>query len=222
MIDGLKKVRILDKIYREVVFGIVRTHSAGTARSASAALIEAGLEMQEISMTSPGALEVIRSLSEEYPDSIIGAGTVLDAATARLVIDAGADFIVAPNLNIEVIRMGNRYGIPVMPGIGTVTELITAMEAGADVVKAFPGSVLKPAFIKSLKGPVPQARAIPVGGVAADNLVEWLEAGAYALGLGAGLTHPGGSCEDAGRIKENAARILEIVEDERKRRASNG
>ena len=110
----------------------------------------------------------------------------------------------------------------VSPGIGTVTELITAMEAGAEVVKAFPGSVLGPAFIKSLKGPVPQARAIPVGGVAADNLISWLEAGAYALGLGAGLTHPGGSCEDAAKIEKNAHAILEIVADERLRRGKNG
>ena len=161
MIEQIPKARVFDKIYREVLFGIVRTHSVETAVNASRALIAAGLEMQEISMTTPGALEVIRSLSEEFPDSIIGAGTVLDAPTARLVIDSGADFIVSPNLNLEVIRMGNRYGVPVMPGIGTVTELITAMEAGADVVKAFPGSVLGPAFIKALAGPAPAGTGHP-------------------------------------------------------------
>ena len=218
----LRKAEILEKLYSEVVFGIVRTHSHRTAVKVTQILIESGFELQEISMTTPGALEVIRTLVQEFPDVIIGAGTVLDPVTARLVIDAGASFIVTPNLEEDVLRMANRYGIPVIPGIGTITEIVRAMEWGADVVKAFPGSVLGPAFIKAVSGPIPQIGVVPVGGVDISNLNEWINAGAYALGLGSGLTHPGGNCEDEDAIRRNAREILEIIRNEKIRRSVRG
>jgi 2-dehydro-3-deoxyphosphogluconate aldolase/(4S)-4-hydroxy-2-oxoglutarate aldolase len=213
------KTSVIDRVYREVVFSILRTDSADSAVRAAEAIIEAGITVQEVSLTTPGAFEAIARLSASLGDAaVIGAGTVMDAASARMAIDAGSRFLVCPALSEEVIKTGNRYGVPVMPGIGTVTELVQAMEWGADVVKLFPGSVLGPKFISSLAGPVPQARVIPVGGVEKDNLTSWLKAGAFALGLGKGLTHPDGTCENAALIKQTAKEILAVVAEERAKR----
>lgn len=214
------KTQVLNRVYKEVVFGIIRTHSAESAVRAAEAIVEAGIAIQEVSLTTPGAFMAIEKLASSLGrDAVIGAGTVLDAVSARMAIDAGSAFLVCPALSEEVIKTGNRYGVPVLPGIGSVTELLRAMEWGADVVKLFPGSVLGPKFIKALEGPVPQARVIPVGGVEKDNLTSWLAAGAYALGLGKGLTHLDGSCENAALIKQQAKEILALVAEERGRRA---
>jgi len=186
---GGKKAAILRRVYKDVVFGIIRTDSADSAVKAA--------------------------------DAIVGACTVLDAVSARMAIDGGSRFLVCPALSEEVIKTGNRYGVPVMPGIGSVSELVQAMEWGADVVKLFPGTALGPQFIKALVGPVPQARVIPVGGVEKDNLTVWLAAGAFALGLGKALTHPDGACTNAELIKKQAREILQIVAEERKRRSAS-
>ena len=217
MAERIGKIITLQKIYEEVMFGIIRTDSQESAVAVSDVLIGAGLRVLEVSLTTPGALSAIEVLvnKNQGTDVVIGAGTVLDETSARLAIDAGSRFIVSPNLNKGVVMMGNRYGIPVMPGIGTVSELITAMEWGVDVVKCFPGGVLGSEFVKSLRNPVPQARVIPVGGVAKDNLQKWLECGAYALGIGAGLTHPNGSCANLELVERNASELLKLVENEK-------
>lgn len=181
------KAEILERIYTQVIFDIVRTHG------------------RESAVETAGAL--------------IGAGTVLDGLSTRMAVDAGASFIVSPNLSEEVIITGSRYGLPVIPGVATPSEVVRAMEMGADVVKAFPGSVLGTGFIRALKGPIPRARVIPVGGVDASNLAEWIKAGAYALGLGRGLTHPGGTWEITEAFHRKARDFLALVNDEKARRA---
>lgn len=220
MIDRVEKVVTLQRLYEEVLFGIIRAESCESAIAISEAVIGGGLQILEISLNTPGALSSIDYLTKKYRkcDVIIGVGTVLDATSARLAIDVGSRFIVSPNLNKEVITMGNRYGIPVMPGIATVSELVTAMEWGADVVKGFSGDVLGFEFIKSLKNPIPQARVIPVGGISRKNMQEWLDCGAYALGIGSGLTHPNGSSDDLELIKLNTSEFLKCVEGEKRRR----
>ena len=218
------KAEILERIYSEVIFGIVRTHSRESAVETADALVEGGFGVLEVSLTTPGALEAVRELAGRHSGCVIGAGTVLDAVSARAALDAGASFIVSPNLSEEVIRTGNRYGLPVIPGVGTASEVVRAMEMGADVVKAFPGSVLGAGFIRALKGPIPQARVIPVGGVKRSNLAEWIDAGAFALGLGRGLTHPDGSCEVNEAFCGNVRNFLTAgaVKDEKERRGGGG
>ena len=213
------KAEILERIYTQVIFGIVRTHGRESAVETAGALIEAGFSVLEVSMTTPGALDALRELTAGHPGALIGAGTVLDGLSARMAVDAGASFIVSPNLSEEVIITGSRYGLPVIPGVATPSEAVRAMEMGADVVKAFPGSVLGTEFIRALKGPIPRARVIPVGGVDASNLAEWIKAGAYALGLGRGLTHPGGTWEITEAFHRNARNFLALVKDEKARRA---
>ena len=213
------KAEILERIYTQVIFGIVRTHGRESAVETAGALIEAGFSVLEVSMTTPGALDALRQLTAGHPGALIGAGTVLDGLSARMAVDAGASFIVSPNLSEEVIITGSRYGLPVIPGVATPSEVVRAMEMGADVVKAFPGSVLGTGFIRALKGPIPRARVIPVGGVDASNLAEWIKAGAYALGLGRGLTHPGGTWGITEAFHRNARDFLALVNDEKARRA---
>jgi len=141
-------------------------------------------------MTVPGAIDVIKRLTETYNNNeiLIGAGSVLDAETARCCILAGAEYIVGPALNEEVIRLCNRYQKVVMPGAMSVTEVIKAMEAGADVVKVFPATLFGPRIIKAIKGPLPQAPLLPTGGINVDNVAEWIKAGSFAVGVGGALT----------------------------------
>lgn len=213
------KTLVLSRLYEEVVFGIVRTRSEESAYRVASTLIESGMTIQEVSLTTPGALSAIQRLRQSHgKEALIGAGTVMDAASARLAIDSGSAFLVCPNLSEDVIRTGNRYGIPVLPGIGTVTELVTAMEMGADLVKMFPASVLGPDFIKAVQGPLPQARIIPVSGVDSTNLEIWMESGAYALGIGQGLAHPEGPCEDVERIRKQTEELLAKVREVKKKR----
>jgi 2-dehydro-3-deoxyphosphogluconate aldolase/(4S)-4-hydroxy-2-oxoglutarate aldolase len=173
----------------------------------------------EVTMTVPGAIRVMARLAKERPDILIGAGTVLDPETARICILEGATFVVSPALNIKTIEICHRYGVPVLPGALTPTEVVTAWQAGADVVKVFPASAMGGAkYLKALKAPMPQVELIPTGGVSQATAVEFLEAGAFALGVGADLVNPkliaDGHPET---ITENAAKYLDIV---RKFRAS--
>jgi 2-dehydro-3-deoxyphosphogluconate aldolase/(4S)-4-hydroxy-2-oxoglutarate aldolase len=144
----------------------------------------------EITFTVPGAADTIKDLVNTYKSGeiIIGAGTVLDPETARIAILAGAQYIVSPCINLETIKLCNRYQIPIMPGAATIKEIVEAMEAGADVVKVFPGETLGPTFVKAVKGPLPQAPLMPTGGVSLDNVAEWIKAGCVAVGVGGNLT----------------------------------
>jgi 2-dehydro-3-deoxyphosphogluconate aldolase / (4S)-4-hydroxy-2-oxoglutarate aldolase len=169
----------------------------------------------EVTMTVPGAIRVMRTLAEKRPDLLIGAGTVLDPETARMCILEGAQYVVSPALNLKTIEMCHRYGVPVLPGALTPTEIVTAWEAGADVIKIFPASALGGAkYLKSVKAPLPQVEMIPTGGVSLATAREFLDAGAFALGVGADLVDPKAIREGKPeQITENAAKYLAIVRE---------
>ena len=165
----------------------------------------------------PNALDVIREAKRQLGDRVLlGAGTVLDPETARAALLAGAEFIVAPSLNLDVIRLCRRYDKLVMPGAFTPTEILTAWEAGADIVKVFPADVVGPAFFKALRGPLPQVKLMPTGGVDLDTAAEFLKAGAVCLGVGGQLVEPKAvAARDFARITALAKQYVEIVQKHR-------
>src|ERR1700748_3847131 len=184
----MEKIAVL-KALREIgLVPVLRAESVEKAMALADAIAAGGVTVLEVTMTVPGAIRVMRRLAAERPDILIGAGTVLDSETARMCILEGAQFVVSPALNLKTIEMCHRYGIAVLPGALTPTEIVTAWEAGADVVKVFPASALGGAkYLKSVKGPLPQVEMIPTGGVSLATAREFLEAGAFALGVGSDL-----------------------------------
>jgi 2-dehydro-3-deoxyphosphogluconate aldolase/(4S)-4-hydroxy-2-oxoglutarate aldolase len=186
----MQKAEVL-KALREIgLVPVLRAESEEQALALASAIAAGGVTVLEVTMTVPGAIRVMRRLAEERPDILIGAGTVLDPETARMCILEGAQFVVSPALNVKTIEMCHRYGVAVLPGALTPTEIVTAWEAGADVVKIFPASVLGGAkYLKSVKAPLPQVEMIPTGGVSQATAAEFLEAGAFALGVGADLVN---------------------------------
>lgn len=186
----MEKYRIYQAIKEQGVVVVIRGKNVEQAIKTVDACYKGGIKIIEITFTVPNADKIISSLSEKYAgsDMIIGAGSVLDPETARIAMLAGAKFIVSPSLNVETIKICNRYGVPVMSGVMTPSEAQTAMEYGVDILKLFPGDIAKPAGLKALKGPFPNANIMPTGGVSAENVEEWFKAGAYAVGAGSFLT----------------------------------
>jgi 2-dehydro-3-deoxyphosphogluconate aldolase/(4S)-4-hydroxy-2-oxoglutarate aldolase len=187
---SLLKLKILEKIEDSGLIAVVRAVSSEQASRIADACAEGGVGAIEITFTVPGAIDVIADLArrDAARNILIGAGTVLDPETARAAILAGAQFIVGPSVSPDSARLCNRYQIPYMPGAGTITEIVEAMECGAEIIKVFPGEILGPAFVKGVMGPLPQARLMPTGGVSIDNVAEWIHAGCVAVGVGGNLT----------------------------------
>lgn len=185
----LQKEEVISRIKEVGLVAVVRADSADMARRITEACIEGGAAAIEIAFTVPGAHKLLEELESAYGSKIIlGAGTVLDPETARIAILSGAQYIVSPYLNTETVRLCNRYRIPCMPGAMTIKEVAACLEAGADIVKIFPGELFGPSIIKAIKGPLPQAQLMPTGGVNTDNAADWISAGAVALGAGGSLT----------------------------------
>ncbi len=186
----LNRWETTSRIVESGLIVIVRADSPEQAVRIAEATLSGGASAIEITYTVPGATEVIKQLVDTYrgKDLIIGAGTVLDPETARMAILAGAQFIVGPNFNPDTVRMCNRYQIPVMPGVTTLNEAVRALEAGADILKFFPGSEFSPSVIKAIRGPLPYAPLMPTGGVNLDNVGEWIRNGSVAVGVGGSLT----------------------------------
>jgi 2-dehydro-3-deoxyphosphogluconate aldolase / (4S)-4-hydroxy-2-oxoglutarate aldolase len=214
----MEKSEVL-KACREIgLVPVLRAESEDQALKLASAIAAGGVTVLEVTMTVPGAIRVMGRLAKERPDILIGAGTVLDPETARMCILEGAQFVVSPALNIKTIEMCHRYGVAVLPGALTPTEIITAWEAGADVVKVFPASALGGAkYLKSVKAPLPQVEMIPTGGVSLATAAEFLEAGAFALGVGADLVDTKAIAQGHPEtITENARKYLAIVREFRK------
>lgn len=192
----MKKIRLLQQIHDAGVVAVLRGDSPEEVVKLAEKAIEGGIRIIEVTMTVPFALQAISELAKKYQNddpqasdyAVIGSGTVLDAETARSTILAGAAFVVSPCYNRETIVLCNRYRIPIMPGAVTVQEIVSALELGVDVVKLFPGNLFSPSIIPSIKGPLPQANLMPTGGVSLNNLKEWIQAGAFAVGIGSDLT----------------------------------
>ncbi len=186
----MQKYNVYKAVKEQGVVVVIRGNDLQEAIKTVEACYKGGIKIIEVTFTVPRADELIKTLVEKYAgsDMLVGAGTVLDAQTARIAMLAGAKFIVSPSLNIDTIKTCNRYGVPVMSGVMTPTEAQTAMEHGVDILKLFPGDIAKPAGLKALKGPFPHANIMPTGGVSQDNVEEWFKAGAYAVGAGSFLT----------------------------------
>lgn len=170
------------------VVAVVRARTDVSLVDVARALAAGGVIAVEITMTSPGALDGIAAIRRELPnDVLVGVGSVLDPETARAAILAGAQFVVAPTLDERVIDMGHRYGLPVIPGAMTPTEILAAWSAGADAVKVFPANHFGPQYLRDLHGPMPQLKLTPTGGVDLTTVPDWIRAGAFAVGAGSAL-----------------------------------
>jgi len=209
----MDKLDIIAKLKEEKVVAVVRAESKEQGEKIIDSIVKGGINFIEITMTVPGAVDIIKELSEKYksnPDVVIGAGTVLDPETARMVILAGAKYVVSPSFNPETVKMCNRYRVPVMPGIMTVKEAVEALELGVDILKVFPGNAFGPSIIKAFKGPLPQACFMPTGGVSVENAQEWIKNGAVAIGTGSNLT-AGAKTGDYESITKIASEFVNAV-----------
>ena len=207
----MDKTAKLNLIRETGVIAIMRAQSSAQLIAAADAIWAGGVRAIEVTMTTPGALSVIEEATVRYGEKVIfGAGSVLDAETARAAILAGADFVVAPTLDPATIELCSRYSVPVMPGCYTPTEMITAWQAGADMVKLFPASVGGPALIKAILAPLPQIEIVPVGGVDLDTAAEFIASGAAALGVGSSLVNQ--KLLDAGDMEELTRRAKAFIE----------
>ncbi len=185
---GFTKVEVLERLKGIGIVPVLRCSAEGHALELATAIADGGITVLEVTMTVPGATRVIAKLVKDCPGILVGAGTVLDPETARICILEGAQFVVSPALNLKTIEMCQRYSIAALPGALTPTEVVTAWQAGADVVKVFPVSAMGGAsYLKSLKAPLPQVEMIPTGGVSLATARAFLEAGAFALGVGSDL-----------------------------------
>jgi 2-dehydro-3-deoxyphosphogluconate aldolase/(4S)-4-hydroxy-2-oxoglutarate aldolase len=209
----MNKNEVLSRIIDSGVVAVIRMKDTGRLLKVIEAVRSGGVNSIEITMTVPGAVDIIRQLSKAVPsDVLIGAGTVVDEETAAKVIDSGATFVVGPVLNLGVVSLCVRRGIAVMPGCYTPTEILTGWQAGADIIKVFPATTLGPKYFKDLRGPFPDIRLMPTGGVTIDNVGEWITAGACAVGIGSDLLDKKAIEEERYEVlAERAARMVQNV-----------
>ncbi|MCG0276310.1 MAG: bifunctional 2-keto-4-hydroxyglutarate aldolase/2-keto-3-deoxy-6-phosphogluconate aldolase [Thermosediminibacteraceae bacterium] len=215
----MDKFEVVRRIIDCGVVAVVRAENPEQALKIAEAVKAGGIDAIEITMTVPGALDVIKELSRAYPNGeiVIGAGTVLDAETARAAMLAGAEFFVSPIFDPEMVRLCNRYRKVTMPGAMSVKEIVQVMESGADFVKLFPGSAFGPSFVKAILGPLPQAPLVPTGGVSLENVGEWIKAGCLAVGVGGELTK-GAKHGDFAQVEETARKFIEAVKQARNKK----
>ncbi len=211
----MSRDKTLKRILDGGVVAVVRAPSGEALVKVVEALAEGGVTAAEITFTVPDALDVIRDARKALGDAaVLGAGTVLDPETARAAILAGAEYLVCPTFDPDVVRLARRYDKAVMPGAYTPTEILTAWEAGADVVKVFPADVGGPRYFKAIRGPLPQIRLMPTGGVDLDTAADFLKAGACCLGVGGSLVEPKAvAAGDFARIRDLASRYVAIVRE---------
>ena len=207
----------LDRVLKSCIVAVVRSSSSEQLVEVARALADGGVTTIEITMTVPGVLDVLRDVRKALGDEILlGAGTVLDTESARAALLAGAEYIVAPTVDLDVIRLCRRYDKVVMSGAFTPTEILTAWQAGADVVKVFPADVAGPAYLKMIHGPLPQVRLMPTGGVDLNTAADFLRAGACCLGLGGALVEKKALEEgNMDRIRSLAEQYVKIVREVR-------
>lgn len=208
----MDKYEVLKRISDIGVVSVVRAKNFEEAKKISLACMNGGIDAIEITFTVPGAQRVIEALTNEFGDKLlVGAGTVLDSETARIAILAGANYIVSPSFDLNTAKLCNRYQIPYIAGCMTLTEIKTALEAGTDVIKVFPGSAFGPSFISAIKGPLPQAKLMPTGGVDINNADQWIKNGCVAIGVGGNLTK-GTSEEITAKAKAFVEKVKEAKE----------
>jgi 2-dehydro-3-deoxyphosphogluconate aldolase/(4S)-4-hydroxy-2-oxoglutarate aldolase len=216
----MSKEQHLRQVLECGIVAVVRSPDSHQLVEVCRALADGGVSVAEITMTVPDALDVLHAVRTELGERILlGAGTILDSETARMAILAGAEYLVTPTLNLDVIRLCQRYSKLIMPGAFTPTEILTAWEAGADIVKVFPADVVGPAFFKAVRGPLPHIRLMPTGGVDLNTAADFLKAGACCLGVGGQLVEPKAvAAGDFGRIRDLAQQYVQIVKQARSAR----
>ena len=216
----MRKEQVLTRMKEDCLVAVVRAKNKEQGEKVIDAIVTGGINFIEITMTMDegNPVEFIQFMSEKYRNNekvVIGAGTVLDPETARAVILAGANYVVSPGLNVETIKLCNRYRVPMLPGVMSPTEAITALESGCDIIKVFPGNVVGPGAISSFKGPLPQGDFMPSGGVDVDNVDKWIKAGACAVGTGSSLTK-GAKTGDFAAVTAKAREFVDAVAAARK------
>jgi 2-dehydro-3-deoxyphosphogluconate aldolase/(4S)-4-hydroxy-2-oxoglutarate aldolase len=211
------KSQQLQHVLDRGIVAILRAPSGELLADVAEALYESGIDVIEVTFTVPGILEILNQVQKRLGHKILlGAGSVLDTETARAAILAGAQYIVSPTVNVDVIKLCQRYGKLVMPGALTPTEVLTAWEAGADIVKIFPADLGGPAYLKSLHGPLPQIRLMPTGGVNLETLESFVKAGACAVGLGTALVETAAvQSGNLKRIRDLAGQYVELMKKAR-------
>ena len=209
----MDRLQLLNTISESGAVAIIRMADSEKLMKVAEAIHKGGVSAIEVTMTTPNALSVIEKIASEMGDTIqIGVGSVLDEETARLAINAGAEFVVSPIFKKEIVEMAHRYDKAAMPGAFTPTEILAAWEAGADVVKIFPADILGMAFFKGVLAPMPQIKMMPTGGVNPDNAGDWLRVGAYAVGIGSALLDKKAIAEgDYKKVTENAQRMCKSI-----------
>lgn len=213
----VKKHETVRAIIESGVVAVIRAGSKDEGVKIIEAVKAGGIKALEITLTVPGAVDIIKDLVELYKDEdvIIGAGTVLDPESARACILAGAKYVVSPYFDEATVKMCNRYAVPIMPGVMTPKEVVSALELGVDICKVFPGNAFGPSIISAFKGPLPQGNYMPTGGVSLDNVSEWIGKGAIAVGAGSVLTN-GAKTGDYKLVEETARQFVEAVKEARK------
>lgn len=208
---------MVERIERSGVVAIVRLDDYTHAPEMAKALADGGIEAIEFTYTNPAAGEAVRATKDAMGDAmLVGAGTVLDPETARAAILQGADFIVTPTLQLETIRLCNRYSVPTVIGAFTPTEILMAWEAGASIVKVFPASVGGPRYLKDVRGPLPQVKLMPTGGVSFDNAADFIKAGAVGVAAGSNLVDAASvTNRDWPTLTERAKKLVETVRNAR-------
>ena len=207
-----RKAEVRSYLLDSGVVAVIRTESSEKLLKVSRAIKEGGVSCIEVAMTTPNALEVIQEVSEKLDDVLIGAGTVLDAETARSAILAGAEYLVSPTVNLQMIKMCRRYDKIVAPGAFTPTEILNAWQAGADIVKVFPASRLGPKFLSDVKAPLPQVSLMPTGGVNKENAEDFIRAGADVISVGSALLDKKAMAnENYEVLTENAKELVKAV-----------
>lgn len=201
----------LQRVFDSRIVAVIRAESGELLVDVAEALLAGGVDVMEVTFTVPRATKVLERVVDKLGNRVLlGAGTVLDPETARIALLAGAEFIVSPNTNVEVIQVCKRYSKLVMPGALTPTEVVAAWEAGADIVKIFPSDLTGPKYLKALHGPLPHIRLMPTGGVNLDTAADFLQAGACALGIGSSLVDP--KLVAAGNLKQIESLARQYVE----------
>ena len=209
----MDKQTVIQKIKDAGIVAVVRAENGESAKKISDACLEGGVPAIELTFTVP---RVIEELAAEYKNGemILGAGTVLDAETARIAILSGAQYIVSPCYDEATVRLCNRYAIPCMPGVMTIKDVVAALEMGVDIIKLFPGDSFGPGMVKAIKGPIPQANIMPTGGVDVNNVAQWIKAGVAAVGAGSSLTK-GAKTGDYKAITETGRQFVENIKNAR-------
>jgi len=204
-----QREEILNRILETKAIAVIRMADSAKLIQVVEAILEGGVECVEITMTVPGAIQVIEDVCREIGDrALIGSGTVMDSDTARQTMETGAQFVVGPIFNPEVVEITHQHDCVVIPGAFSPAEIVTAWNAGADVVKIFPATVLGPKYIKDVRGPLPQIRLCPTGGVTVDNAGDWIKAGAACVGIGSDLLDKQAIQDDRFEVLTERARLM--------------